>query len=406
MKNGSNRRRMRSFSNVNAEWIVLWLPAMLVWMVLGSLRASAQEATSVTVPITLHGVHIFVSATIQDKPVTLVLDTGAGANVLTPQAAARLQLTPGKGRASVTGAGGNGPSVSLVKIPTLGIGTSRLTDQSAYLIPLPDALPCDGLLGTPFLESWVVTIDYEHSRMILTPRQAFVPPPHASVLPMRFQKNTPHIEGTVDGYSGWFQIDTGAGDAVTLFTPFVEKNHLRGKYTPSLRMATGRGVGGVLYGDVVRLSELVLGDFHLRKPVAELSRQKQGVFAEKEVAGNLGGEVWQRFTLTLDYANKKVYLSPDRQYDAPFVGNRSGLGIDDEQGTYVVRSVLPKSPGEEAGVKVGESVLAINGVPMAQIKPWDVRDLLRGDPGTQLRLRLRSSGKAARDVTLTLRDLL
>jgi hypothetical protein len=369
------------------------------------LRASATESAPVTVPITLHGVHIFVEATIDDKPVTLVLDTGAGANVLTPRAAARLQLTPEKGRTPVAGAGGNTAPVSQVKIGALGVGATRLTDQSAYLIPLPDALPCDGLLGTPFLSEWIVTIDYAQSRLTLSPRRGFMPPAHASPFSLRLQKGTPHMQATVDGTPGWFQIDTGAGNAITLYGPFVERNHLRGKYLPSLTMATGRGVGGLIYGDVVRLPECILGPFRLTQPVAELSRQTQGVFSDREVAGNLGGEIWQRFTVTLDYGGRKIYLAPNSQYDRPFIGNRSGLGIDDNKGKYTVLNVIANGPGAEAGVKTGDTVLAINDTPMEQLKPWELHDILKRSPGTKVQLLLRSPDETVREVTLTLRDL-
>ncbi|HLK57039.1 MAG TPA: aspartyl protease family protein [Chthonomonadaceae bacterium] len=380
----------------------------LVWMlfVLGCLRAGATGVGPVTVPITLHGVHIFVDITINGQPATFVLDTGASANVITPQAMQRLQLTPGKELTPLTGGAGRAGAVPQVQISTLSVGASRMEDQTAYVIPLPETLPCDGLLGTPFLENQVVTIDYEHSQLTMTPTPFFTPPAGASMLPLRMEGNTPFLEAKADGVKGWFRLDTGAGNGVSLFSTFVDQNHLRSKYTPSIPAVTGRSVGGLLYGDLTRLPVFSLGPFRLTNPVTELSRQTQGTFGDKHNAGNLGGEIWQRFTVMFDYPHSRVYLTRNALYDRSFNSPRSGIALDTEKGITSVIDVTPNSPGADAGVQVGDTVLTVDGIPVEQIQPWDLPALLRREPGTKVRLRLRAADKTERDVTLTLRDLL
>ena len=135
-------------------------------------RERHTDVKAVTVPITLHDGMIFVPAAVNGKPVTLMLDTGAGGNVITPDAARRLGLTPEKGQFDVHGSGGNAAPVSAVRLDRLGFETAIAANQTAYLIPLPEILQCDGLLGTPFLEQWVVTVDYAHSRLTMTPRDS------------------------------------------------------------------------------------------------------------------------------------------------------------------------------------------------------------------------------------------
>jgi len=371
-----------------------------------ALRAEADGAQSVTVPLIQRGVHLYVEATIDDKPALMVLDTGAGANILTPRAAKRLNLELGKGQVSVQGAGGDAASASEVKLGKLGVGDATLKAQNAYVIRLPEALVCDGLLGTPFFQAWIVQFDYEKLRLTLTPRSAFQPPADATAVPIRFFNNIPAVEATVDGIKGQFKIDTGAGDALTLFAPFVEEHHLRGKYMPSLQTVTGRGVGGLLYGDMVRLPEFRIGSFRFTRITAELSRQTEGAFAGKENAGNLGGEIWQRFTLILDYPESKIFLIPNGRFETPFVANRSGLALDTDQGMTLIRAVIPDSPATEAGVHEGDIVLAIDGTSIFRIEGWKVREILRGEPGKKIVLHLRAADKTERDATLTLRDLI
>jgi len=384
--------------------------AMRTWLIIALLvtivATAGRAATSTTVSIRLEGVHIYVDVSINGKPASFILDTGASANVLTPEASRRLNLTPGTDQTPLTGAAGKAGSVSSVKIASLDIGSSHLDNQIAYVIPLPEALPCDGLLGTQFIQSQVVTIDYEHLTLTLAPHHGFRPAGGAAAIPIRLIGNTPFLEALADGHPGWFRMDTGAGNGATLFAKFVERNQMAGKYTPSIRMVTGRGVGGLLYGDLVRLPSLQVGPFRFTNAVTEFSRQTEGTFGDPNNAGNLGGEIWQRFTVTLDYGAKRAYLKPNGQFDLPFITPRSGLALDTEKGLNVVRDVMPNSPASEAGIQLGDVVTAIDGKPIEQIKHADITSALRREPGTKVALRVRSGEMPEREVTLILRDLL
>ena len=140
--------------------------------------------------------------------------------------------------------------------------------------------------------------------------------------------------------------------------------------------------------------------------VVDLSRQTAGAFADNQTAGNLGAELWRRFTLTLDYTRKKIYLARNPQYGDPFIGERAGLALDLTKGEWTVATVVANGPAGEAGVRLGDAVLAIDDKPMDQIGLSEYRTLFRKDVGTMFRLRLRSVDKSTREVTLTLRDLI
>jgi hypothetical protein len=400
------RKQSEALRKLSVCRIAVWFALVGILWGAAVNHAKADGAQGVTVPLIKRGVHLYVNAAIDDKPVLMVLDTGAGANILTPRAAKRLVLEAGNVRTNVQGAGGDAAPASSVKIGKLSIGDAALKAQSAFVIPLPDVLACDGLLGTPFFQAWIVQFDYANLRLTLTPRAAFQAPAGATAVPIHFYNNIPALDATVDGIKGQFKIDTGAGDAVTLFGPFIEKQHLRGKYTPSIQTVTGRGIGGLLYGDLVRLPEFRIGSFRFTRVTADLSRQTEGAFAGVDSAGNLGGEIWERFTLILDYPENKIFLIPNANFDAPFIANRSGIALDTEQGMTVIRAVIPESPAAEAGIHEGDIVLAIDGTSIYRIDGWKVRDILRGEIGKKIVLHLRAPDGTERDATLTLRDLL
>jgi C-terminal processing protease CtpA/Prc len=70
-----------------------------------------------------------------------------------------------------------------------------------------------------------------------------------------------------------------------------------------------------------------------------------------------------------------------------------------------VLDVVAGGPAEQAGIKVGDKILAIDGRTPAELPLPAARVKLKTDaPGSKLRLRV-SSGGAEREVVLTLRDL-
>jgi len=369
-------------------------------------RASlAVKGDSVTVPFEERGGHLYVTGSVNDKPARFIIDTGAGGNVFTPAAAARFGFAAG---ASVTVNGAGAVEAYQATVRHLEAGGAVVENEIAIVTPLPSELECDGLLGYGFLSRFVTTLDYENKRITWTRAGKWKPSvrPDAD-LKLFLDKNLPHVDGAVDGIKGRFELDAGNQGALILYKPFVDKNGLRTRYSPRIETITGRGVGGYLYGDLVRVPSLTLGELTLNGVVAELSRQETGAFFEKKIAGNIGADILRRFTVTLDYGGKRVYLTKNRGFNAPFNGNRSGLGADYENGRFFIVAVVPGGPGDEAGVKVGDTIIAIGDTPINKITPSEARERMRGPAGTVVELRLRTGDTGpVRTVKLTLRDLI
>jgi C-terminal processing protease CtpA/Prc len=57
-------------------------------------------------------------------------------------------------------------------------------------------------------------------------------------------------------------------------------------------------------------------------------------------------------------------------------------------------------------VRLGDRLLEVNGHPVSEMRFEEIKDAFRAQPGTRVRLRLRSSRKASRETVLILRDLL
>ncbi|MDQ7857660.1 MAG: S41 family peptidase [Armatimonadota bacterium] len=82
-----------------------------------------------------------------------------------------------------------------------------------------------------------------------------------------------------------------------------------------------------------------------------------------------------------------------------FVG--IGIVIEDRAGQPVITDVLENSPAGEAGVRGGDVILAVDGVPTAGRSLEEVSQMIRGAEGTTVTLRLQRNGQVE-PVTLTI----
>ncbi len=88
--------------------------------------------------------------------------------------------------------------------------------------------------------------------------------------------------------------------------------------------------------------------------------------------------------------------------DGKFVG--IGVELKTDAPTKVVR-VIPTSPAEEAGVRVGDEIVTIDGVQTAGLTGGEIGELLQGREGDVARLTLRDADGSAREVTATRRPI-
>lgn len=99
-----------------------------------------------------------------------------------------------------------------------------------------------------------------------------------------------------------------------------------------------------------------------------------------------------------------VYLDPGdlKVFEGDSSGQFGGIGVevDIEDGEAIVIAPVPDSPADRAGIRVGDVILALNGTPLAELKPEEVIRKMRGEVGSKLTLTVRTKGERPRAVTL------
>jgi len=362
----------------------------------------------VSVPFKLLNNHIYVEASINHKPPQeFVFDTGA-TDVLDVGAAKRFDI-PVQGALPGGGFGDKIEDFGFAKVKSVSLGGLTLPDQvfgtmnSSGWIAVEGANSA-GLLGYEFVKRAVLSIDYARRTLTFIKQTAFQPPQGATAIPFTFSEHVPMVSGALDGFPGEFEIDTGSRGALTLMAPFASAHGLIDKYHATHSATVGYGVGGPSKALLARGGTLTLGSVTIDAPVAEITTDKGGAAEAARTAGNIGGDLLKRFTLTLDYAHQTLWLQPNALAATPEVFDRSGLWISRAgDGGIAIADVATGSAAADAGLAVGDEIVSINGQPARGIELYALRERFKGPVGTRFELRLHSE-HGDRTVVLKLAD--
>lgn len=359
------------------------------------------------VPFSLIDDRIVVRLLLDGKgPFTFVLDSGAG-NTTTPQVVAELGLQT-HGSFTISGTGAGTETARHARIAQVALGTIGMTDQEFTVVSLDDVrkssgLPAfDGLIGAEFFSKYVVRIDAAAQTLAVYDPRRFTYTGAGMVFTVT-GRGIPQVAASVDGIAGQFTVDTGDRFGVTLMEPTIARDHVLERYDHRVKTITGWGIGGPVPGYVTRAGELELGTVTLVHPLLRLPTVDGGFFASARLTGSIGMGVAEHFTMIFDYPHKRLIFEDPRLDDGqPY--DRSGLWLNSGASGFDVAAVAEGSPAASAGLREGDAIVAVDGVPSAEIPLADLRARLRGPAGTRIAVTVAHDGER-RNVELVLQDL-
>jgi hypothetical protein len=360
--------------------------------------------------------HVWLKVSVNGAPpADFLFDTGASITVLDSTYAARLGIaTVGHQQGVGAGAVGN---ASFATVQTLRAAAPdsdgvELADVQVAVLGLKGFLEpyfwrdIAGVVGFDFIQRFVDRIDYDHRVLTLEDPQDFHYSGNGAAIPMTLAGTTPVVKLTLDGsIEGLYRVDVGSGSTVDLHTPFVKQHRLLETAGAKVEI-TGGGFGGTFLSTARRMARLEIGPYGWAEPIVALSAATRGAFTSEDYAGNLGNQILQRFTCTLDYERRVLYLEPGARYSEPDEFPRSGLQLARFGDRVVAYAVLAGSPAERAGVREQDEVVSIDGKPARDWTPDTLYEAIdRGHPGDRHTLEVERDGER-RKLTLVLRDLL
>lgn len=362
-----------------------------------------DASTSIPFRLTGDGIgHIIVAAAVNQKPSTVLFDSGA-ANYLVPDVAQQFGLTTGGGL-NIGGVGTGHTAGGFARVHEISLGAAKLHDEVVIIGPLPyvathprKGIVVDGLVGFEFLSEFRTTIDYAKRTITFTPFQDTTQLNGVRV-PYASDGHNVYVKATVDAASGWFRVDTGDAGTLSVFRIFAHNHHLF-QTGGRLRVSSG-GVGGILPTLEFRNETFTLAGTRFTNVPVSVSQTRAGAFASRSIAGNLGAGILSRFRITFDYRAHILTFLPDPNVGAPFRLDRTGLSLTQyDEREITVLSVMAGSPAEKAGVLAGDAIVGVNNVSVSgqKLGVYDLDALRYGMKPFEVTIRRRG-----RTLTITI----
>ncbi len=157
-----------------------------------------------------------------------------------------------------------------------------------------------------------------------------------------------------------------------------------------LGLALLLGINGDKAADMVRFLGV--------KRMIEL-RYEGDVDSAKLMDGAINGMVQSLGDPHSIYLKSDMYKALKDHTAGSFGGIGVTMGFKDNKVTIV--SVLEETPGEKAGLKANDEIVAVDGTPVSAYQPEEVAMHIRGDVGTEVTLTIHREGSEDRDYMLT-----
>lgn len=415
------------------------LKLLLLGLLLG-IFANAQNTfrllntDKTVIPFQLINNLIFIPVNINGADLTFMLDTGVAETILFSLDNKEIKLENVE-KIKFSGLGGSLSIDGLKSERNLGrIGDQVInTSMSLYVILDEEfnisshvGIPVNGVIGYHFFKDHPIAIDYISKKITIYENIDSIKRKIRKYdeVPITIEKDKPYlisdVEMTNEKKDSKLLIDLGNSDAIWLF-PTLIKDFVYNR--PNIDDFLGRGFNGDIYGKRSRIHNFYINDFKFTKPLTAMPDEFsiQHVNLVKDRKGSVGGEIMRRFSIIFDYANNKLYLKKNRNFDDPFHFNMSGLDFKQDglewhedrvkidtkttaitgkvnefykedsfqykfnlKPIFSIAGVRKDSPAYEAGLKKDDRIISINGDKTSDMKLERILEIMKSSEGRSI----------------------
>jgi hypothetical protein len=383
-------------------------------LLLAALALDAGTAP-IVIPFEFYDNAIWIDGTLNGTlPLKIQLDTAAGACVLNSSRIKDTGLPVLKEWDQESAGSGDKPT-HLYALPSASFefGGVKLEFPNLIALPLDEVSNSygkniDAIVGYQLMAKYVVKIDFDQRTLTLYDPAAFEYNGSGAVLPLDVGDHTPVVRARIGvpgkpAIEGRFLVDEPHPGALLFATPFIRQNDLLPAARSVARMfgSSATGVGGRFELLDGRVESLQLGPYTMKRPTAGFPEARSGAFARTDIAGIIGGEVWRRFRVWLDYPHGRIILEPGPRFADDFLQDSSGLKVRSAGSPHdvvLVAGVEEQTPAARAGLQKGDRILEFAG--QSKLSVWEIRCMLR-TPGQKYRIRVRRGSQELDSVLET-----
>jgi hypothetical protein len=352
-------------------------------------------------------------------PLNFLLDTGVKTPIITDRFYSDALHVEYSRKFTLRGAGNELPVEAYVA-PNVTLGLNEVVFNVPSVLVLEEdylqltkqlGMPVHGIIGLTVFKDFVVKIDYDKLELTLIKPEAFAKPRGFDDFDLTIEADKPYLEAKVTGADQTehqlnLLLDTGASHALLLHNDQACVSLPDSTISGNL----GRGLLGVISGDIGRISGMSLGRYHFEDVLASFPLEESYSISNLEVErdGTIGGEFLRRFITYIDYPNNKLYLQRGNGHSDDFIFTKTGLSleVDDENlHQFKVIDVRPNSTGEQAGIQEGDILLQVNGRKAKYLTLQDIYGYSKRRDGRKLRLKILRDSVEFKSVII-LQDML
>ncbi len=311
---------MKRYGLNHFAMLALWLIALSLFG-----QANAQKVrfasgnSALKIPLEINNNLILMQVRVNgSRPLKFIFDTGASHSGIDAKVATELGLKP-EGAADGTATGGRIQGTYMTGI-SLSVPGAEVSNQLIFSMPFP-AVPgfeFDGVIGYGFISQFVVEIDYLKKTMNLYDPRTYAYRGEGKTIPLSFDgSKIPSVLTSIvvderTPVPARLEIDTGADGTLVINSSFVKKQQLL-EAMPKAVQDRGRGLGGEENRLLGQLKAVQLGLFVMRDPPVVLLLDTE--VESKGGDGVVGGEIFRRFKMIIDYSRKRMILEPNKSFN-------------------------------------------------------------------------------------------
>jgi hypothetical protein len=399
---------------------------------------------------------IVIPLEINDAKLNFILDTGVSKPILfnlSDQDSIELKNVS---EITINGLGAGEPIKALNSIGnSFKLKKIRNNDQQLFVVLDKDinfsptlGIPVHGIIGFDLFRDFVVDVNYSNKSIKFIDPKYYKPKSSGNIetLPLSIIDRKAYLDGEVsfddqENVPVKLLVDTGSSDAVWLFQDLDKGINVPPKHYIDF---LGKGLNGNIFGKRTKVRSVKLGKFLLKNAKAAFPDMFSfsSIKDHGDRNGTLGGEILRRFNIVFNYPDNKIHLRKNSNFGEPFRFNMSGVELQHNGVRYIAEritdsrgvvkndersfgdvqilmenrtrlSLVPEiivsgiragSPADEAGLKEGDIILAINGKRIHKYKLQEVLNMINEKEGKKVRVLIERYNK---DLTFsfTLKDV-
>lgn len=410
----------------------------IVFFFLFSLTLQAQKSAQwiskkdkIKIPFELTHNLIIVDVDFNGIPLKMIADTGAENSILFSFPENDSLVLHETDKIKIKGVGsGEMIDAYLSKKNKLKIKEYEDVNFELLLLPYQDisiinkiGIPINGILGSSFFESGLLEIDYSRNLLIfhknkLKSNDSRIRKYKSNSIDFNERKPYIKIPIEINNKQNEYKLlfDSGLGDGLWLF----ENDTIKCE-TQFFNDILGVGLSGEIKGKRSRIEKINFPGLSLSKVLVSypdsISFNQITIRADRN--GSLGGDVLKRFNWFLDYENKVFYCKKNNLYSLPFEYNMSGIEVQhagsqlvkelvrletknnqvnlnefvfdnndlrfaqkfELKPVFTIYAIRKDSPGDKAGLLVGDKIIKINNKMDYQLTIQSITDLFQSEDG-------------------------